>query len=828
MRPSENQALYRSLVEAGGATVTTRDVRQGQGTGRKVIAFAPLHVAPWAFAVEQDESEVLATQSNMAWQLASLAAAFGVIIIALMWFTTTRVLRPVGVLTRAAGMMAAGDLTAAVPVGGTDELRALALAFDDMRRKLAESYAQVQNLYRQAKNRHTREQSMLLRFSQDALDGTDVEWTLARAAGVAATLTAADAASVCLLDAPDRPPTVRAVQGGDRSAGAVPESEREAVLLAAQQRQAILVADFLTDDRFSIMPIFGEHGVRSGLAVPMLAGDKLVGVAYASGNQPNAFDQQDADVLALLANQIGLALEKSRFLAESTRRARELSILYDFSQSIGQALSLPVLCDRLVATLEERLGYEYPSVVLVDEQGETVARAGHAPDDSGGRLTGFRARIMETGRAIRVDDVKDDPDSSPFRSDARSKMGVPIREGEKVTGVIEVESSQPAAFGEDDVRLLEALAGPVSIAAERARLFEEIRRRGDEFASLYEVGTVVGSSLHSDQVLQSVVSSALTLMDADGCNIMLVDQAKGELSVQASLGVVRQAPGEASQRVGDGIAGWVAQTGEPLLAQADNLPPQLRNLSARDRAASAVSVPLKASGRTLGVITVTSQDRRRFSESDVHLLSRLAADAGMALENANLYDELQRSFLETVAALAEAVDAKDPYTRGHSERVTDLAVLVGREMGISGEALGILRSAAVLHDIGKIGIAERILRKPGPLDDAEWDTMRTHPDLGASIVGPVSALRQVVPLLQHHHERWDGAGYPSKLKGEEIPLGSRILALADAYEAMTSDRAYRAALAPERAMEILKEGAGRQWDPAVVAAFVKLREAEQA
>jgi HD-GYP domain-containing protein (c-di-GMP phosphodiesterase class II) len=309
---------------------------------------------------------------------------------------------------------------------------------------------------------------------------------------------------------------------------------------------------------------------------------------------------------------------------------------------------------------------------------------------------------------------------------------------------------------------------------------------------------------------------------------MLVDHAKGELTMQARQGALPAAGGEARQRVGDGIAGWVAQTGEPLLVQGDALPPELRNLSASDQVTSAVSVPLKASGRTLGVITVSSLSRRRFADTDVHLLSRLAADAGMALENANLYGEVQRGFLETVAALAEAVDAKDPYTRGHSERVTGLAIAVAKELGVAGGDLEALSSAAVLHDIGKIGVAEQILSKPGPLSDTEWEAMRAHPDLGAAIVGPVSALRQVVPLLKHHHERWDGTGYPAKLKGEEIPLGSRILALADAYEAMTSDRAYRKAMPPERAVEILKEGAGRQWDPGVVIAFLKVREAGQA
>jgi HD-GYP domain-containing protein (c-di-GMP phosphodiesterase class II) len=155
--------------------------------------------------------------------------------------------------------------------------------------------------------------------------------------------------------------------------------------------------------------------------------------------------------------------------------------------------------------------------------------------------------------------------------------------------------------------------------------------------------------------------------------------------------------------------------------------------------------------------------------------------------------------------------------------VTDIAVALGEALAIGQDDMETLRSAAVLHDIGKIGIAEQILRKPGPLDDREWDLMRNHSQFGADIVVPVSSLQRAVPVILHHHERWDGSGYPGHLRGEAIPLGSRILAVADAYEAMTSDRSYRQAMPAEQALAILKEGAGRQWEPRVVEAFMQIK-----
>lgn len=837
-QPSEHQELFRSLLQTGLATVTTHSVSHGQTTMNRVITFAPLHTAPWGVAEEQDETEVFAVANRLRGQLGGLALAFGVMAISMVWVTTSRVLRPVSALTQAARRLAGGDLETPVPVRGGDELGALSVALDDMRRKLRDSYKQIESLYKQAKTRHSREQSMLLRFSQDMLTMADPQWTLDRTAGVAATLTAADGASVMLMAGDSAVPTmtgVHAVELGRDGRGGGAEAD-EIRRLVTGHREPVLVNDFLTDQRFSILPIIQEHGVRSGLAVPMLTGDMLVGVLYVYSHKPDAFDQQDADVLALLANQAALASEKARLLAESTRRYREMSILFQLSQSIVQALSVEELCERLVNALQDDLAYEHADVLIRDEAtGELVsqtggnedadpeARSGPQPQELAG---GIRARAVRTGLVVRVDDVTQDPDYVARRPNVRSKICVPIQVGDKIAGVIDVESSRLSAFTPDDERLLVAVAGPVGMVLERTRLFEEARRRADEFASLYEIGTVVGSSLQLDQVLHSVVSSAMTLLDADACSLMLIDQSKGELTVQAAQGASTIESDETCQRVGEGIAGWVAQNGQPLLVQGDQLPPQLRHVSVREHVTSAISVPLKASGRTLGVINVSSLGQRRFADSDVQLLSRLAADAALALDNAHLYDELRRSFLETVAALAQAVDAKDPYTRGHSERVTDLALSIAQELKVPPDDMDTLRTAAVLHDIGKIGIAEQILRKPGPLNDQEWTAMRTHPDLGADIVGPVSALHRVVPVLQHHHERWDGSGYPSGLSGEDIPLGSRILAVADAYEAMTSDRAYRAAMPVPQAMTILKEGAGRQWDPRVVHAFVRLMEPE--
>jgi putative nucleotidyltransferase with HDIG domain len=842
--PSENRALFRSLMERGLATVATHAVTQDGATANRVIAFAPLRTAPWAVAIEQDEGEAFAVVNRLRWQLASLAVAFSVVIISLVWLATSRVLRPVAILIRSAQRIAGGDLATPVPSVGSDEIGVLATAFDTMRAKLSESYRQVQRLYLQTKTRHIHEQTMLLRFSEDILAMVDPQWTLDRSAGVAATLASAEFACIVLNESnedDDQVGVVRAAHGWapDLVGKTIDGSQQNMICLASDQRRSVIAMDFADDERFPPSAFLTEHGVRSGAAVPMLAGDQMIGVLAVHSRRPGSFDQEDVDVLSLVANQTALGLSKARLLAESSRRWREITTLYDFSQDIGLALSVDELCDRLVRALEQTLGYEYVSVLLLGEGGELVSHAGSDrvqevepdPGQAEGQEAGYSGdqmgaigRVCETvartGQVTRVDDTARSGSLIVTWPDARSEICVPVRAGEKVAGVISVASRRVSAFTAEDERLLVALAGPVGVALERTGLFEDARRRAEEFASLYEIGTVMGSSLQLPQVLQSIVASALTLLDSDTCSIMLIDQAKGELTMQACQGAITAVPGAVCEKLGQGIAGWVAQSGEPLLVQGDVLPAHLTNVAAREQVTSAISVPLKASGRTLGVLNVSSLGQRRFGESDVQLLSRLAADAALALDNARLYDELRRSFLETVAALAQAVDAKDPYTRGHSERVTDIAVAVAEALEVSQDDMDTLRSAAVLHDIGKIGINEQILRKPGPLNDQEWEMMHNHPNLGADIVVPVSSLQRVVPVILHHHERWDGSGYPGHLRGEDIPLGSRILAVADAYEAMTSNRAYRKAMPVEEARAILEDGAGRQWDPRVVRAFL--------
>jgi HD-GYP domain-containing protein (c-di-GMP phosphodiesterase class II) len=226
--------------------------------------------------------------------------------------------------------------------------------------------------------------------------------------------------------------------------------------------------------------------------------------------------------------------------------------------------------------------------------------------------------------------------------------------------------------------------------------------------------------------------------------------------------------------------------------------------------------PVTLDGGRLGCIVVAAPSDAEFTERQLRLLAGVAHQSKLALANAGNFDNLERTFLETVEALANALEANDEYTSSHARWITDLALKVGEELGLEGSSLKRLELGALFHDIGKIGIPETILSKPGPLTPAEREVVETHPELGEKIIAPIDRLEQVRPIVRHCHERYDGAGYPDRLSGDDIPIESRIILVCDAYHAMTTDRPYRKRLPADEALRRLQEAAGTQFDPRVV------------
>jgi HD-GYP domain-containing protein (c-di-GMP phosphodiesterase class II) len=224
------------------------------------------------------------------------------------------------------------------------------------------------------------------------------------------------------------------------------------------------------------------------------------------------------------------------------------------------------------------------------------------------------------------------------------------------------------------------------------------------------------------------------------------------------------------------------------------------------------------------VFTGPKMNGNEYRPFEIDLLASLCNSAGTAMEHARLFQQLENTYLSTVKAFMSIVEAKDAYTKGHTERVADYSVALGKKMKLGRTELRDLAFAAVLHDIGKLVVIEKVLNKPGSLDDDEWEILKSHPEVGAAIIENMEFLAGAVPFVRHHHERYDGKGYPDRLMGEQIPLGARIIAVADAFDAMTTDRSYRKALSREVALNTMIAKAGSQFDPKAMEAFMELIE----
>ena len=443
---------------------------------------------------------------------------------------------------------------------------------------------------------------------------------------------------------------------------------------------------------------------------------------------------------------------------------------------------------------------------------------------------GIAGWVAKTGQSVLSEDVSKDHRftgqvAKQIKVQPHSILCVPLKGKSRILGVLEVITrNMKKPFSYDDLSAMESLASQIGMVMENASLFsqhnEEIRR----LEALSSASGVVNSTLELKQLLKLLMELAAKTLHAEASSILMVDEASGDLVFEVATGEKSSQVKEIRVPKGQGIAGAVAESIKGLLipdASKDE-----RFFKKADEKTSFVTrnmiaVPLVARGKCIGVMEVLNRlGGETFSVEDMDLLQALGHQSAIALQNAQLYENLQESFLATVRSLAQAVDAKDSYTAGHSSRVTQYSVLIAEEMKCSEDEIRNIRMSGLLHDVGKIGIRDSVLSKPGHLDDEEFAIMKSHPSVGAGILKPVRQLKDVIPGVLNHHERFDGKGYPMGLQGEEIPLAGRIIGVADAFDAMTSDRVYRPRLSDEIAVAELKKHSGTQFDSRMVKAFL--------
>lgn len=388
--------------------------------------------------------------------------------------------------------------------------------------------------------------------------------------------------------------------------------------------------------------------------------------------------------------------------------------------------------------------------------------------------------------------------------------------------------------GETLARELERISSEVSklllLSGRFHQTYAQLHSAVTEISAIYEISEALGSTLNLDEILKLIVQNARGTFNAQVVSLMLFDKEKETLKINCAEGLSLEIIQNTRVEVGEGIAGKVAKSGQPLLL-VDVLETERPDMDKGVK--SALSVPLKIKNEVVGVLNVSKTSRYKFAENDLKLLFNLASLASQAIERASLYqdlkaslDEMENTYISTVTALSAAVDAKDPYTDGHVHRVTKYGMAIALELDPSLLNDDMFHYALVLHDVGKIGVPDNILTKPGPLSPEEWELIKTHPDVGAKIISPIKFLHKAVEAVQYHQERFDGKGYPTGMKGNEIPLVARIIAVADSFDAMTTDRIYRKALSLEEARKEIIKNSGSQFDPLVVQAFLTALEKE--
>jgi HD-GYP domain-containing protein (c-di-GMP phosphodiesterase class II) len=381
--------------------------------------------------------------------------------------------------------------------------------------------------------------------------------------------------------------------------------------------------------------------------------------------------------------------------------------------------------------------------------------------------------------------------------------------------------SPPQAAREVRKNMIGVEKEPLATSEVSGRIERENKTR---LELVYEVSKKIGTVPRMTQMLEYVIRMTQQTLGASAASILLFRNNDQELFFEVASGPVSKALRQVKLNTQYGIAGQVARTGKPIIVNDASRSPNFHKIiddTTGFATRSMVCAPLATHHKILGVIEVLNkQDGTEFGDQDLEAVISVANTAAMAIENTRLHQSILEAYTGTIKALAAAIDAKDPYTRGHSQRVMEYSLLTGGYLSIAREDMEVLEYASILHDVGKIAIDSRILNKPAALNEAEWDIVREHPIIGANILRNVPFLEKASELVLCHHERFNGQGYPNRLKGEDIPLGARIISVADAFDTMTTDRAYRPALPVEHAVKEINSCSGGQFCPEAVKAFV--------
>lgn len=584
---------------------------------------------------------------------------------------------------------------------------------------------------------------------------------------------------------------------------------------------------------------------KSEIAIPIILKGKTIGVINAESETVDAFNKTDEELLLTFAETLATAIEKIQLFESTQQQTKEKKFLYETAIATSSILD----SEKLITTIYERIKELLPLDTFViakktnpdndfvvtsaiEEGSRLYEWEGEQFSAKEGGLVGW---ILQNQKPLLIRDLpnaKTPVEPIHGKRPARSWVGVPLLIRNKTIGAMSVQAFKANTFNEKHLQLLESLASQIAISMDNARLLEQTQDHLERLSALHDIDLVINSSLDLRVTLNILLDQVVEKLKVDAAAVLLLNPKTQLLNYSAGRGFRTRTIESYQLRLGEGMSGQT--TMEKHLVQALNLFENDENMAylpilQEEGFVSFYSVPLIAKGQVKGVLDIFNRSLLSPDQEWIHFLETLAGQAAIAIDNTTLLEDLQRSNIEltlaydtTLEGWTRALDLRDQETEGHTQRVVEMTVRMAQLMGISEDELIHVRRGALLHDIGKMGIPDCILLKPGPLTEEEWVIMRKHPVFAYNLLKPITHLRSSLDIPYCHHEWWNGKGYPRQLKGTEIPLAARIFTVVDVWDALTSDRPYRKAWTAKKTLEYIEGQKGVKFDPQIVELFMKL------
>jgi len=510
-----------------------------------------------------------------------------------------------------------------------------------------------------------------------------------------------------------------------------------------------------------------------------------------------------------------------------------LSEIHKIGRKLGGIVDLDKILSIILSSCINMTEADSGSLMLLDEKTKELSiKAAKGLSEEiiqqvkiklGERIAG---RVAQKGEGLLLIEDKDiEFEDVRKKGKIKSAISVPLKANDKVIGVLNLNKlSSDSPFTPHDKKIISIFTVLSTIAIENVSLYQEAEKGLGELSRIYELSCSLGVLVNEEDILELIYTHLRKMIKFDVGLLLLLHKEEKRIIIFCQGDTKESFIQKEKKGL---IDAFLRLTGikvglEDVFIEKDNFQGRFSKKVFSGKSKSQLMVPLMVKGEAIGMFSIKNLDEKVFAKNDLHLFSILANQAAIALENAWVYADTQKLYASTIEALATEIEVRNPYTRGHSERVSKYAVIVGKKLGLPQKELLLIHYAGILHDLGKIGIEDAIVNKNTFLTDEEYAFMKEHPVKSTHVVEPIEFLRVIAPVIRHHHERFDGFGYPDGLKGEEIPFYARILAVVDSFDAMTSDRPYRAAKSFKESVEEIERCSESQYDPVVVGAFLEI------